>query len=1627
MELMLADMLLLHCRDPGVLLGQLVNWADTGPLPTDLAVKLDTLRFVLQRISERRLVSEEVLDVLPAAVRKLALERCLPLLAKLTVPGPAASEGLRQVRALSGVIRHCAELCGPDLAAHVASVMLNTMELYEGLDCEQFPGTDGFSGAGPLIVVAGAIEVLWAVLPSLLDVRERQFTSPLVDRLLRIVLAEIRGGPEEAAALLAGRLVPVLATDELALQQLWAGAYLAEDGTWTAPRRMLLLSCLCEYVMPEGGSARTQWPSLCRGFWEAVQEGLICTDNLSRKRALYLLRRALRCNGCSSESEVPLGLQGTVYVASIIYKKQGETLVKLKDSPLFWWSPEKNEELLRFWENYILIMETLEGNQMHVVKPVLPKLKYLMELAALKEKGCWLFHPSWHLCIYKRMLQSDNKTLVREGVFNFLDLCETSTLPGLPEFCDFIMGPLLDAISESSLFSRSPGQLIGACPHLGMKFENFLTKFISCLPEQNKGSFLLRFIQKVTSRHWCAVPLLFITKALAHIPASKSWGRDGLLALRKVLQCTMSTHEILLRGAAQCFLLQAAMNLMDVEKVSHGEIARFLMALTPEESLCRGTTLWKQVCDWLYTNDNYFRSSFICDTCQDKTLLNIYVKGLVEDYLQASPSDGEINLVPDLFDAKLVATMILLALDVNEQDSKVTAGRNIECKELTCLLYPLLDSLMKLSTNPYLPTRKTDRSLQLLDMLLQRTLKSSTFNKGGLPLCLMDSILPAVPNILEFLLRRLTCELRTVPDLDRCNLYLAALSELVNLSSKIDWKTGTSLQNFIFSLSNASVQTFQKAIAKQKITLGKQIQKVVSMACLAWACEMASRAERMQIESRDVTKLLSGFVSSTPLNQALKKPEHIEVNAVLDELSSQGWGKITARYLHDQWVCVLFTLHKHQDLIASSEDMMTGEPFSVFQRPLSTLKNALEALIVLPPDQVLPVIHCIKILVKKLLKSTESLCIQSMKAVWKVVSLCNTQITFWPNLKAFVQFVFDPDILALAARDKSDAFFTIKDIICELIDMSNTKTGVFNVAMSYCCHSWIALPTGDLSYSQNPQNYIELMTEACIFGPVFRRDQRLIQDTIAFIQNLGDECAANSATESATKDDCFVRVCAIKFLCWLDGSNESHRTFMEHLVVKLLDKDELVSKTKIRYYGNSLQHRVKNRLWQTLLVLFPKLEQIFINKIIGRVFKAAFSNNQASVKYLIEWLLILILHKFPQILSHFWDCFCCTEEMHKTSICTFLAVLTHFDMIIQSTSERKLLLKKALIVALQWCFNHNFSVRLYALIALKKLWTMTKDLSVNDFEALADVIESSLHQVETMQGVGNAKKNWQRIQEHFFFSTFHPLEDYSIETIFWTLPSLSEIVEEEWIPACSFSRSQDIPLDSKFIKLYNSRPVPHGPNPSGWSQQDIGSTLAEVDAKPEGSDVQKKIIPWKNRIVGLDLGIVIQERAAKLGKSNGSLIVVASLIDKPTNLGGLCRTSEIFGASSLVVDSLHYVNDKQFQYLSVSSEQWLPLVEVKPSQLVDYLQQKKTEGYAIIGVEQTAKSFALQEFVFPEKSLLLLGNEREGIPANLIQHLDVCVEIPQVGIVRSLNVHVSGALMIWEYTKQQIMKHKALK
>lgn len=66
-------------------------------------------------------------------------------------------------------------------------------------------------------------------------------------------------------------------------------------------------------------------------------------------------------------------------------------------------------------------------------------------------------------------------------------------------------------------------------------------------------------------------------------------------------------------------------------------------------------------------------------------------------------------------------------------------------------------------------------------------------------------------------------------------------------------------------------------------------------------------------------------------------------------------------------------------------------------------------------------------------------------------------------------------------------------------------------------------------------------------------------------------------------------------------------------------------------------------------------------------------------------------------------------------------------------------LRKALDIILQWCFNHNFSVRLYALLALKRVWSLAEvqaEEEVVDLGGLSTVVKACLNQAEAMQSTG---------------------------------------------------------------------------------------------------------------------------------------------------------------------------------------------------------------------------------------------------------------------------------------------------
>jgi tRNA G18 (ribose-2'-O)-methylase SpoU len=78
----------------------------------------------------------------------------------------------------------------------------------------------------------------------------------------------------------------------------------------------------------------------------------------------------------------------------------------------------------------------------------------------------------------------------------------------------------------------------------------------------------------------------------------------------------------------------------------------------------------------------------------------------------------------------------------------------------------------------------------------------------------------------------------------------------------------------------------------------------------------------------------------------------------------------------------------------------------------------------------------------------------------------------------------------------------------------------------------------------------------------------------------------------------------------------------------------------------------------------------------------------------------------------------------------------------------------------------------------------------------------------------------------------------------------------------------------------------------------------------------------------------------------------------------------------------------------------------------------RDEGYALLGLEQTADARSLFDFAFPRRAVLVVGNERLGIDEDVLQMLDRTIEIPVYGRPFAHNAATAAAMALYEYCRQ---------
>jgi 23S rRNA (guanosine2251-2'-O)-methyltransferase len=147
------------------------------------------------------------------------------------------------------------------------------------------------------------------------------------------------------------------------------------------------------------------------------------------------------------------------------------------------------------------------------------------------------------------------------------------------------------------------------------------------------------------------------------------------------------------------------------------------------------------------------------------------------------------------------------------------------------------------------------------------------------------------------------------------------------------------------------------------------------------------------------------------------------------------------------------------------------------------------------------------------------------------------------------------------------------------------------------------------------------------------------------------------------------------------------------------------------------------------------------------------------------------------------------------------------------------------------------------------------------------------------------------------------------------------------------------------------------------------------------------------------------------------ITIVCDAIRTPENIGMCFRISESFGVSKIYL----HETSPSIENRIVKKTARNTLVQIQHEIYTDFTQvinQLKSEGNTIIGIEITDQSINIQEFDFTahEKIVLLLGSERNGIEN--INLVDKTVAIPMYGRNSSMNVIHSLSIALYEATNQ---------
>lgn len=149
------------------------------------------------------------------------------------------------------------------------------------------------------------------------------------------------------------------------------------------------------------------------------------------------------------------------------------------------------------------------------------------------------------------------------------------------------------------------------------------------------------------------------------------------------------------------------------------------------------------------------------------------------------------------------------------------------------------------------------------------------------------------------------------------------------------------------------------------------------------------------------------------------------------------------------------------------------------------------------------------------------------------------------------------------------------------------------------------------------------------------------------------------------------------------------------------------------------------------------------------------------------------------------------------------------------------------------------------------------------------------------------------------------------------------------------------------------------------------------------------------------------------------LIVILDDVRSLNNIGSIFRTSDAFLVEHIYLCGITatppHPDIRKTALGAENSVAWSHEKDV-----VALINRLKLQGVVVCSIEQVHNSVSLEKFKVEngKRYAIILGNEVKGVNQEAVDASNFSIEIPQCGTKHSLNVSISGGIVIWDLFKQ---------